>query len=82
MIETKHMTHSNLQPRSNLFSSEVTCISDQIIIKNRLGLKSCKSLKQVSKVCATRQFMTHGPCFPYFYMQLAKHQYFSHASII
>ena len=53
MIETKHMTHSNLQPRSNLFSSEVTCISDQIIIKNRLGLKSCKSLTQVSKVCAT-----------------------------
>ena len=55
MTETKHMTQSNLQPKSNLFSSEVTCISDQIIIKkkNRLGLKSCKILKQVSKVSAT-----------------------------
>ena len=53
MTETKHMTQSNLQPKSNLFSSEVTCISDQITIKNRLGLKSCKILKQVSKVSAT-----------------------------
>ena len=40
-------------PRSSLFSSEVTFTSDQNIIKNRLGLKSCKILKQVSKFCAT-----------------------------
>ena len=43
MTETKHMTQSNLQSKFNLLSSEVTCISDQIVIKKRLGLYPVKS---------------------------------------